>query len=349
VKARALAVALAVATAGCNTGRVFIASSGDYADYRAVRVAEDIDSRVAAAWEYLKARPDGRYAERLRNYFERAEPVFFNVRSRSIKGLEAYLEALPDGPHADEALRLLGVLRDEHDRDELDTREAQATGRRLDTERKKRDAARGLLVWWLDALMTPSVWQAPLSEAPGDLLVRYEISLPEPVCDKHPTIPSYRKCIKPFERAFKVGGNGKLVPRTLAFELEVDLDARWHLAQAVFTGRDMLLATEEARSGRAIADTPARRRAAAEAFVAKLTAAMFEREVACNGGTDAGGTTSLECEGLRLFIEPGAQGVDDVVRIELVDAPAPPAPAPAPATVPAPAPAPDDPPSDPYD
>jgi hypothetical protein len=357
VKRAILLCLLALAMLGCNTGRMFIASSGDYADYRAVRVAEGVDNRVAAAWEYLKARPDGRYASRLKSYFDKAEPIFFNVRSRSIKGLEAYLRALPDGPHAREALRLLGVMREERDREDITIRMVDATGRKLDTERAKREEARALLLWWIDSFMTPSLWAAPLSDAPGAFLVRYQLSLPEPVCARHPSVMNRRKCIKPFERSFKVAAAGKsgLDDRMVAFELEVELDEDWRLTQAILTGRGMLLATEEARSGKALPDTPDVRRAAAAAFVAKLTAAMFDREVACNGGTEASGKTALECEGLRLSIEPGAPGVDDVIWIERIGAPPPqpvvvqpvvvqPAPTPAPSSAPEPAPV-----DDPYD
>lgn len=319
---RALGVALVglvLLLTGCNAGRAFIASSGDYADYRAVRTANDVDARMAAAWEYLETRPDGRYAERLRSYFDKAEPVFFKVRSRSVKGLEAYLRALPNGPHADEAVELLMGMRDESRRESLDTREVRAITTRLDAERDKRESAAALLLWWLDAFADQKVWDKPLTEAPAELVVRYDLSLPQPRCDPDPAEPSHRRCVKPLEQRFRVPGNGKLEDRTLAFLLETELDERWRLVQLTITGAGILLATEEARSEKALGDGEAEASRAAAAFVAKLTATLFEREVACNGGTDARGRTVLTCEGLRLTIEPGRDGGDDVMWIRRSD------------------------------
>jgi hypothetical protein len=311
-----LIVACAVlGSAGCNAGRVFIATSGDYADYRAVRVAENVDERLARSWAYLQTRPDGRYAERLRRFFSKAEPVFFRVRSRSIKGLEAYLRALPDGPHADEALELLVAKRDARRRDSTDARETLATTMRLDTERKKRARAAELLLWWVSSFMDVDVWKAPLSKAPKELVIRYRLSLPQPRCEAVPDEVAKQRCVKPIERGFRVPGDGQLEERALAFLLQVTLDERWHLQQVAISGEGIFLATEEARSGKAVEGTATEQAAAAAAFVAQLTAGLFERGVACNGGTEASGRTVLNCEGLRLTLVPGSGGGDDVLHI----------------------------------
>ncbi len=312
---RGLVLAAVFAGVGCHSGKVFIAPAGDYADYRAVRVAEDVDERMARTWAYLKERPDGMYAGRLRRYFEKSEPVFFKMRSRSIRGLEAYLEALPDGPHADEALAMLMGRRDAKRRESADMREARLTGSRLDAEREKRDEAAKLLHWWLDAFLHTEVWSAPLSDAPKDLIVRYRLSLPQPKCTAAAEDATRQRCVKPLERSFRVPGSGQLEDRTLAFLLEVELDERWYVQRVTVSGAGILLATEEARRKKALEDDEASTRAAAAAFVARLTTSLFERNVTCNGGTEASGSTLLSCEGLLLTLVPGRDGGDDVLRI----------------------------------
>ncbi len=308
-------VVLLVAAIGCNASRTFIATSGDYADYRRVRVAEDIDTRLAAAWEYLEKRPDGQYAERLRRYFEQAEPVFFKIRKRSAKGLEAYLRALPDGPHAKEAVELLLTLRDEKRRDSIDARQALATGRRLDSERDKRESAARLLTWWTHAFLEPGVWSRPLSEAPKALVTRLFLGLPQPRCEMVPGRPGRHTCVKAVEQSFVVPGKGKMENRTIAFLLAVELDERWRVSGVTLTGSGILLATEEARSARASSDGEAQIRRATAAFVSRVTALVFEQGQTCNGGTDNAGRTELACEGLLWVLEPGRGGGDDVLWI----------------------------------
>ena len=300
-----LVCSLAVVSLGCNAGRVFIASSGDYADYRAVRVAEDVDERLARAWAYLEERPDGQYAPRLRRFFERAEPVFFRVRRRSIKGLEAYLRALPNGPHAKEALALLGDMRDDKRRDSLDSRQALITGLALDARRERRERAADLLHWWVSSLLERKVWDEPLSEAPGELIVRYQLSLPQPRCAPSIDDPTHQRCVKAFETNFRVPGADGVADRTLAFLLEVELDETWRLVRVTISGAGALIASEEARRKKAAEDDDrATLQRATAAFVARLTAKLFDRDVACNGGTDATGRTRLVWRGVESGCAP---------------------------------------------
>jgi hypothetical protein len=300
-----------VGATGCHAGKVFIASSGDYADYRRVRVAETADERLASAWEYLKSRPDGTYAERLQRYFDRAEPAFYRVRSRSAKGLEAYLRALPDGPHAAEALTRLVDLRTERRREELDSRMARQTGQRLDRERSQRAASAELLGWWLSRLLDGALWQAPLAQAPGDFLVRYRLALPAPTCE--PDEGEGERCLKLVARSFRVRGEGRQLAREVAFDLELGLDARGRLRGVTLMGSAIFLRTLEAQREKALDD--GRTAEAVSLFVAWLGAHLAERDVACSGGSEPDGTIVLDCDRLRLTLSPGQGGGDDMVLI----------------------------------
>ncbi len=306
--------------AGCHPARVLIASPGDYADYRRVRVAEDIDARMAATWAYLEARPDGQYSERLRRYFDKAEPVYYEVRRRSIKGLEAYLRAMPDGPHAKQALDELVASRDTARREELLTRQVRQSQRRLDYDRQKRAEAAELLLWWLSALLDDALWRAPIDQAPDAFLVRYRLSLPRPECQPHADNPDIQLCFKSVSRGFRVSGRDGLTDRTIAFDLEIDLDARWHIFKATLVGDALFVGTLEAQQQRALdADDAEVRRRAADAVINQLTEAMAVRKVACNGGSTPDGHTVLDCGRLRITFEPGQDG-DDVIYVEPVPA-----------------------------
>jgi len=308
-----------ISLAGCNAGRAFIASPSDYADYRRVRVANDIDERMAATWYYLEHRPDGPYRERLQRYFDKAEPVFFKVRRRSLKGLEAYLRALPDGPHASAALEELMTRRNDARREELALRLARVAGLRLDRERKKRKRASELLGWWLTSLLDEALWDRPLSQAPTEFVVRYRLALPRPVCEPDVDEPDHRRCYKSVARDFRVAADGKRVERRIAFDVELELDESWHLQRASIAGGGLFVATAEARTQRAIDERDEGGVASAAAdFVGRLSAELAAGEVACNGGTNADGATLLDCEGLRLVVEPGRGGGDDILLVERV-------------------------------
>ncbi|MBW2527213.1 MAG: hypothetical protein JRI23_23730, partial [Deltaproteobacteria bacterium] len=61
---------LLLALSGCHLGRAMISTPGDYEDYRRIRLAPSFDERLTAAWYYVNARPDGRFADRVRAYFD---------------------------------------------------------------------------------------------------------------------------------------------------------------------------------------------------------------------------------------------------------------------------------------
>jgi hypothetical protein len=306
---------------GCNAGQVFIASPGDYADYRSVRLAETYDERMATAWYYLQHRPDGRYAKRLTRYFDRAEEVFYKVRGRTIGGLEAYLRVLPDGPHAAEALDLLSVLRYERRREELDKRVARQTGLRLDAERKNRAAAAEIVQWWATALLRQSLWDAPLSAAPAPFLVRYSLALPRPECERDQPEPGYQYCTKTVELTYRVAGERGRVDRSVTMDLDLVLDPSWRLSAVTLSGPGLIVRADEARRGRLLDDEDVEVvSAATERLLNALMLALVSDDVECTGGIEPSGMTVLECGRLRLSLAPGRAGDEDVLWIQPIEA-----------------------------
>ncbi|MEM9693463.1 MAG: hypothetical protein AAGA56_13020 [Myxococcota bacterium] len=173
------AIALACCLLGCTASRAVIASSSDYGDYRRIRVAESAETRMAAAWQYLKRHPEGRFAERIRRYFDRREPVYFKWKGDSVAGLEEYLRALPDGPHAEEAVLRLVALRDRG----LSTR-PEAVLASIEAEKRARAAdkrrAAELFRWWVAQLIDAAIYTRPFDRVEAELVARYELSAPRP-------------------------------------------------------------------------------------------------------------------------------------------------------------------------
>jgi hypothetical protein len=172
-------------------------------------------------------------------------------------------------------------------------------------------------MWWVTSLLDETLWKASLSDAPKDFVVRYRLSLPRPECQPHADHPDIQLCFKSLARGYRVTGEGGLVDRNIAFDLEIELDGRWRMTRATLAGTSLFLGTREAREQKALdSQDEALRRDVATEFVNALTQVMAEREVACNGGSDAEGHTVLECGALRLTVEPGKVGGDDIIYVE---------------------------------
>lgn len=304
---------LCVALAGCNPARALIATPDDYAAYRRVRVAETAEGRLAAAWDYLRDHPEGRYAERVRTYFQKMEPIYFKVRRRNVAGLERYLMALPDGPHAEDALARLMLLTGRSRRESDEIRAFAATQERLDARKARRQAAAGLAADWVAMLLEPRLFQVPVAEGPSRFVVRYELALPQPLCE--PREGGGRRCVKGVESRYDVVAPGRRYDRSVAFALELRLDAAGRPEAAELRGPALFVRSEEARASAPIDDLdPAAVREAQRAFAERLTRALIERDILCAGTTDADGRSAMDCEGLRLVLEPGLE--EDRIAIE---------------------------------
>lgn len=307
-------VAVATCLSGCYSATALIASPADYADYRRVRNAETLDVRLAAAWHYLQHRPDGRYHARLRAYFDEAEPLFFAARRRNAAGLDAYLRALPDGPHAAEALSALMGLRQASRRRDLVSESLQRSGLRQQADKEAREKAADLLLAWTAELGAPALYRRPLTEAPASFLRRYRLALPEPECAPPPDALDLTECRKAVEQRFVVAQReGLPEERHIAFVVELTLDERWVPIGAHLRGAGLLLRTAEAAGGVGLDESDvAQQRLAAQQFASRLTERLFGEELTCNGGTAADGTLTLDCETLRITVVPRPGGNDSI-------------------------------------
>ena len=145
---------MGLVVSGCNAAQVLVASPGDYASYRRIRLATNLDDKLSAAAAYLQRHPEGRYARRIRRYVAYAEPIYFRVRRRSPKGLQAYLAALPDGPNRQQALGELTKMRRQRGESSAE-RLARRSTIRLKFESEDRARAAATVGFWVSQLMAP--------------------------------------------------------------------------------------------------------------------------------------------------------------------------------------------------
>jgi len=301
---------LVAALTGCHGAKPLVAPTADYGDYRAIRTAETLDERLALTWSYLQRRPDGWYAERLRRYFDRAEPIFYKVRRQNVAGLEAYLRALPDGPHADVAVQRVTALRIEKNRDEVASDVLGDATARIEARKARRAKAARALVRWTVDILDPELWDGrDLSRAPGEFLVRYQLALPQPVCEPR-EVGQRERCFKALERPYRVTGQGRRGERSVAFAVEAELD-RGRPVVLRLRGYDAFVRSEEAAQNRVVDDAAAARKR----FVQRLTEALLKAGRVCNGGLDASGQGVFTCEGAVLTISAGAEDVDDIIEV----------------------------------
>jgi hypothetical protein len=116
------------------------AEPADYEQYRRTRVAPTLEQRLTASFRYLRERSDGRWRAQVAAWFKHAEASYYAGATNSIARLEAYLAALPNGPHASSAAERLVELRlaEEYRR----RRERRLLDEAREVEAKLGDAAR---------------------------------------------------------------------------------------------------------------------------------------------------------------------------------------------------------------
>lgn len=182
-----LAVLLVVAgsASGCaaTAGRL-IASQDEYLAYRRVRVSTELAPRLAHSARYLECYPSGRWVTEVQPWFERAEYYYYLAHKHTPDGLKAYLDTLPNGPHADEARTEL----DDHRRQQRDERQvllgiqAAAVEERLAQRHQERERASDAFVHWLGRLLQIDTWGERTSELNHNFLFAWRIDPPGARC-----------------------------------------------------------------------------------------------------------------------------------------------------------------------
>ncbi len=292
---------------GCAATRGTFAPPRDYADYRMFVLAEGMGEKLGAAWTYLRRNPDGEYKEEVAKWFFPTEAKFYDEAGRTPGGAAAYLQFLPDGPHAEEERTFLRAF-------EIEKREGPLRAKRaLEEARKKAEAARRALgdavESWTRRALTIETWQSDKSalEA-GKFGQAYFKETPTPICDAE-------GCSKFFTFTYPVPEVDTALDRNAVLEVRVELTAGLLTGVTLVLPKRGFLQWLEGTEGRPIDMNDAAARS--ESIVrARNRIESIVREVRGGGCTTDEEETSrrVTCGDMRVTIGTTPNG-DDLVRI----------------------------------
>ena len=316
-------LALALLGPACANNATF-ASAGDYGAYRAMRVSPTLEARLAAAQRYLKERPDGVFHEAVRAYFDHAEEVYYASKQSNRAGLEAYLAALPRGPHQEEAARRVRAMDvAEHSRRaELDKTVAAVEARVSGPGASARARVRSELDAWLVRFLDPEAFRAPLTAARASLVIPFSLSLPAPRCSllDPPEGPVARRCAKLVELSYEVEGPQGTEPREATLEITLLEGASRAPIEVDLAGPELFVRLEETYRVKAIAPDDAAQHAAASARAVMFVRHVFRDAVSsaasCEQPVKAPLALRLACGGVLVDVIPApAPGDDDRIIV----------------------------------
>lgn len=291
---------------GCGMSRGTFAAPRDYADYREYALADNMGDKLGAAWRYLRRHPTGEFKEEIAKWFFPAEEKFFTSAGHTAGGATAYLELMPDGPHAVEARRFLDTF--ERERIEGPLREKRA----LEEARKKAEAARRALgdavEAWTRRALAIETWKQPQAALDGSKFGDEYKKPPPPICDED-------GCSKYFTFVYPVPEVATAIDRTTVLEVRLEITAKLLTAVTLVLPKRGFVHWLEGSEGRAIDGSDAAARN--ESIVrARNRIESIVREVRGGGcATDEENLLRrITCGDIRVAIGTTPAG-DDVVRI----------------------------------
>jgi len=291
------ALALVLSCAGVL--RPIGASPGDYADYRAFRVAPNLGARLKAASCYLRCRSDGAFYDEVAEWFSEIEPLYFAALSDSASGMQTYLNALPDGPHAEaatqrrdamsSAARAEGGERLAARAAEIETRLAKAA--------ESRENVLTVYATWIAQLLDSDVWGRAPEAGKSELALLWPAE-PKPRC-------SAKRCTKLFSLHYELEVRGKAEPFVVILEVTLKM-AKGKVTEATVSAPDLFSRLAEAHEAEPFSDSDDGRSRAVK-YVVQLTSGAVERRLEkARCGRDATPPAVLlrECDGYRVELLP---------------------------------------------
>jgi len=276
-----------------------VASSGDYADYRAFRVAPNLGERLKAASCYLRCRSDGGFYDEVAKWFTEIEPLYFVALSNSPSGMQTYLNALPDGPHADEAAQrrdaMLSAARAEGG--ERLAERAREIELRLAKAAESRENVLTAYATWIGQLLDSDVW----GKAPG--AAKPELASPWGAEPKPRCIAG--RCTKLFSLSYELEVRGKAEPFVGILEVTLKM-AKGKVTEAILSGPDLFSRLAEAHEAEPVPDSEDGRSRAIK-YVMQLTSGAIERRlerVRCSRDATPPAVMLRECDGYRVELLP---------------------------------------------
>jgi hypothetical protein len=289
---------------GCSATARITGDFDEYALYRRSRVAETLEDRLGAGNRYLDTYPRGDYRDQVRTWFEPEERRYFRLAWDELPRLRAYLNAMPNGPHAGavagrivelEAARGFGVRREAR---ELSV--ARAEEARLAQAREDRATFVREITTLMRLSASVSTFGEPTSALDSELIFRFRLTKPYGSC-------AADVCKKALSFAYLVPAEGGLVPRRAEVLFELILE-RGLLRRITISGPELFTRLAEAAEVHAIRADDAQARAEAIAQSLELVERALAKilpESACSAEAISPVVFARACHGIRVRLTAG--------------------------------------------
>lgn len=311
MRARLAVLLTSTLLVGCAAGRQVTAGVGDYDAYRRVRMTHTLEQRLAEAWRYLREHPDGRWNKEVRAWFEPAEKSYIERAHDNVERLRMYLDALPDGPHANQAAERIAELglavqyRRQHEQRFLS--HARAVEKRLADAQAMRHELVGRFSNWARRVAAIRSFGQRTDELPAAFVFPWRLQQPEARC-------SGLVCKKTLSLPYAIPEEKKLSPRRAIFDVLLQLDQKGHVTQAVITGPELFSRIGEAVQLAPVPPDSARARAEAIGRSVQVVSSAVAEPMPtsrCSRAAVSPVVLSRQCEGVRLdmvaAVDPGEE------------------------------------------
>ncbi|HET6339999.1 MAG TPA: hypothetical protein VFG30_42615 [Polyangiales bacterium] len=186
-----LGLVLTLAAPSCT----MLASKGDYADYREIRLAKGTDSRLYALQQYAERHPNGLWAKDVEIERSTRETETFENGKSTREGLERYLRAYPDGTFAAQARSRLAAVALIERRRQAEQAEAQQRfeARKQREQELTRTWVTRFAGYWSTTLARLNGWGQPIPDVArqNQQFSRAFGALPRPRCTETECIKYY--------------------------------------------------------------------------------------------------------------------------------------------------------------
>jgi hypothetical protein len=279
---------------------------GDYASYRRTRLAPTLEERLGAADRYLRNYPHGDYRAEVRAWFGPAEKHYFKLAWNNLPRLRAYLDEMPQGPHADAVVDRIGELESRSEfanqREARELLHASSIEARLARAAENRREFLHEFATLSGALARTRSFGEPTSNLDSELLLRFRVRQPAGSCDES-------HCTKLFSYPFAVPEDKSIVDREATATLEIALD-RGLVQSVTLTGPELLTRVAEAAHVSAVPNNPQARAEAIAHAVDVIDDAIEPALPQSRCAADAVSPVVLarQCDGVRFEVSYGLDG-----------------------------------------
>jgi hypothetical protein len=306
MKRIALCLALSAVLVSCASTARLTGDFGDYRSYRRARLGATLEERLGASQRYLRDYPHGDYREEVRRWFAPAEKHYFRLSWNNLPRLRAYLDAMPDGPHAEAAreriteLESRRVFADRREQRLLDvaygfeSQLAKAADQRREFLREFSTLAR--------LLGATHSFGEPTSELDSELLLRFRVRQPPGTCTGD-------LCSKVFSFPYAVPDDKLLTSRVAEVTLQITLE-RGLVRALSLSGPELLTRLAEAVEVRAVPASSPQARAEALAHALDVIADALDTPLPkahCEVDAVSPVVLARRCDGRRLEVVAGTE------------------------------------------